>query len=74
MIRKNSIILFIIILITKTYAQVPIAVGQWRTHFNYSEGKEITFLNDDIFLSTPNSLFYIKFDDLSLHRLGVLEG
>ena len=74
MIRKYSIILFIIILITKTYAQVPIAVGQWRTHFNYSEGKEITFLNDDIFLSTPNSLFYIKFDDLSLHRLGVLEG
>lgn len=59
MIRKNSIILFIIILITKTYAQVPIAVGQWRTHFNYTEGNEITCLNDDVF-SLPLAHYFIS--------------
>lgn len=74
MIHRYSILIFFYFIISECIAQQSIAVGQWRTHFNYSEGKEITMLNNNIFLATPNALFYINFDDLSLHRLGVLEG
>ncbi|MGI6291754.1 MAG: two-component regulator propeller domain-containing protein [Bacteroidales bacterium] len=55
-------------------AQNPIAVGEWRTHFNYTNGKKTAILDEIVFLATSNSLFYTNINDNTIHRLGVLEG
>ncbi|MBP7101627.1 MAG: hypothetical protein KBA86_00100 [Bacteroidales bacterium] len=57
-----------------TYSQGPIAIGEWRTHYNYTESKDIAILNDIVYVASMNSLFYMNLEDKTLHRLGVLEG
>ena len=72
--KKIIGLVFFSVLFFKLSAQVPVTVGQWRTHFNYTEGEKIAILNKTIFLATNNSLFYYNMEENSLHRLSGLEG
>ncbi len=71
--KRNIFFLFSCIFL-KLSAQNPIAVGEWRTHFNYTNGEKIAILDENIFLATANSLFFVNTADNIIQRLGILEG
>lgn len=72
--RKITGILFFIFIFLKLFAQTPVAVGEWRTHFNYTNGNHIATVKENAFLATKNTLFYINLFEKRIQRLGKLEG
>lgn len=71
---KNFVFILFSFTSVFSFAQGPIAVGEWRTHYNYTECKDIAILDQTVYVATTNSLFYIDLENKSMHRLGVLEG
>ena len=72
--RKIIGILFFVFIFSTLFAQIPVAVGEWRTHFNYTHGNHIATIKENTFLATKNTLFYINLFEKRIQRLGKLEG
>ncbi len=74
--RKISISAIVVFLLAMqgVKAQSDIAIGQWNTHFSYSEGLDLLQLGDEIFVATTNSLYSLDLKDGLCRRLGITEG
>ncbi|MEL6804373.1 MAG: hypothetical protein AAFO91_11415, partial [Bacteroidota bacterium] len=55
-------------------AQVPLAIGEWRTLQSYRIGQYVTQSPEDIIYSTGRSIFYIDKEELSIRRLTRADG
>lgn len=51
-----------------------IAIGQWRDHLPYMEGREVTTGDGIVYCSTPYSLFFLDKSDNSLNRVNTITG
>ena len=55
-------------------AQSDVAVGQWKTHFSYSESIDLLQTGGEIHVATPNTLYVLELSDGLFRRIGVTEG
>lgn len=55
-------------------AQNDVTVGQWKTHFSYSEGVDLLRAENAIYVATSNTVFTLDLTDGLYTRLGVTEG
>ena len=55
-------------------AQSDVAVGQWKTHFSYSESIDLLQTGGEIYVATPNTLYVLELSDGLFRRIGVTEG
>ena len=56
------------------HGQNDVAVGQWKTHFSYSESIDLLQLGDEIVVATPNTLYMLALSDGMIRHVGVTEG
>ncbi len=50
------------------------AIGTWRDHLNYSRASDLDILEDEVYVSTGNSIFILNIADNSLSRLNRVTG
>lgn len=53
----------------QTLAQNNIPILSWRTHFSYTNVKDITSGDNKVFASTDNAIFYYDFEDNSINLI-----
>ncbi len=72
--KKLIILVSIIILPILPHAQSTIAVGGWKTYFNYSAGCDADRIDNNLFYASKSSIIRIDLNDNSMHHLGKVEG
>lgn len=68
----SYIFLFLFYLSNLTQAQI--AVGQWRDHLPYSDGRKVAIAGNKVYCATSAGLFFYDKDDNSLHKLSKING
>ncbi len=69
----KALIILLVVLIEFVSAQ-ELKVGQWRSHFNYTEGINSVEAGDRVYCATDNGLFYVNKEDNSIVRLSKTDG
>ena len=74
--RRNLILLAVLWLFAPAAlsAQNDVAVGQWTTHFCYSESNDLLQAGNEIFVATKNTLYVLDLSDGLYRHIGVTEG
>tara|TARA_B100001175_G_scaffold313120_1_gene320200 strand:+ start:562 stop:2769 length:2208 start_codon:yes stop_codon:yes gene_type:complete len=59
-----------------SYSQNPIGIpmGTWRTHYDYSNVKIISYFNNKVFGSSSKGFYYYDFEDNSVNKLSNIDG
>ncbi len=55
-------------------SQTDIPIGDWRTHLNYSQARQIAITPDRVYCATGHSVFYVDKDDKSFNKLTKKDG
>ena len=56
------------------FGQSKLPVFGWRTHFSYRNVVSIAQSNDRVYAATPNALFYVEKEELSIHKITKNDG
>ena len=72
--NKKYILPLIILLSSMGYAQQPIAVETWQTHFNYSDGKDVELIDHTLFYITENTILKLDLTENALLHLDKTNG
>jgi len=57
-----------------THGQENIPVFTWRSHFSYQNVFDIAQSADRVYAASPNALFYVDKQELSIHKLTKIDG
>jgi len=59
-----------------SYSQnsIGIPMGTWRTHYDYSNVKIISYFNNNLFGSSSKGFYYYDFEDNSVNKLSNIDG
>ena len=74
---KRSCVFFVLVLSCLTLslpAQSDVAVGQWKTHFCYSENVDLLQSEGNMVVATPNTLYLLDLSEGLYRMVGVTEG
>jgi hypothetical protein len=71
---KRPIIAVIILTFTFVCTQAQVAVGKWKTYFNYSAGCDVDRIDNDLYYASQSSIVRINLNDNSIHHIGKVEG
>ncbi|MDR1793473.1 MAG: hypothetical protein LBR36_08575 [Bacteroidales bacterium] len=69
-----GIILLCLFFVPFCGAQYQLEVGGWQTHHNYTNGKDIDVIDNNVFYATENTIVRLDMDDNSIHRLDKVSG
>jgi len=74
--KKIFLLIYLLHLNFDIFAQIPIGIptGTWRTHFDYTNIKFISFFNNKIYGSASKGFFYYDFEDNSLNKITNIDG
>ena len=53
---------------------ISIPTGTWRTHFDYSNVKLISFFDNKLYASASKGVFYFDFEDNSINKVTNIDG
>ncbi|MDR1182076.1 MAG: T9SS type A sorting domain-containing protein [Bacteroidales bacterium] len=71
----RRIVVFIIILSPVfVYAQSSVAVGRWKTYFNYSAGCDVDRIDNNLYYASQSSVVSINLNDNSIRYIDKVEG
>ena len=74
----NKKILYIIFFANYFYSysqnSIGIPMGTWRTHYDYSNVKLITYFNNKLFGSSSKGFYYYDIEDNSINKLSNIDG
>lgn len=74
MYRRITGIIIFISLYVGTWAQQPIAVGAWQTHFNYNTGLGVEAIGNRLYYITPNTILNIDLQENAMQHLDKANG
>jgi ligand-binding sensor domain-containing protein len=72
--KKTLLSLIFLVLIFFAFAQTDLAVGKWRTHFSYSNGRKVVEVGNKVYCLTESGLFFVEKSDYSKKTLSKLDG
>ena len=72
--NKKFLLPLTILISSVIYAQHPIAVGTWQTHFNYSAGKDVELIGNTLFYITENTILKLDLKENALLHLDKTNG
>ena len=73
-IRRIFFVVAAILLSMHSYSQSDIAVGQWKTYFNYSSGCDVDRIDNHIFYASTSSLVRVDVQTGDINHIGKTEG
>jgi hypothetical protein len=56
------------------YSQSQVAVGKWKTYFNYSAGCDVDRIDNNLYYASQSSVVSINLIDNSIRHIGKVEG
>ena len=71
---NNWLLLCIVLVCSQAKAQQNIPIGSWRTHYSFRDSHSVSSNPDGLFTAGSNSLFYLDNEDLSLTKVGKIDG
>ena len=71
---KKWLWLYFVLLCSFSEAQHNIPIGTWRTHYSFRDTHSIADTPQGIFNAGSNSLFFLDKEDLSLTKIGKIDG
>ncbi len=74
--KKLFLLIYLLHLNFDIFTQIPIGIptGTWRTHFDYTNIKLISFFDNKIYGSASKGFFYYDFEDNSLNKMTNIDG